>query len=349
MTKLIIDFEKYSSIKIGSKNEVEIIESSDLGANFIEAKIIDSISFDSNILESNFIESLDFTKSSGELNKNKTFIFHNKTLHFNQILESKNISNITLDSKNYHIIGKANNLLVSPNAKNLAILGNTFNYISILDSIESSDLKPLESCATKPIKSKKILIEIGASTPSLKAFLFFKKHNLQGLEFLQHLPGVIGALCNMNAGMKSYEIANFLHSININGKWISAHNAGLKYRGRESKGVIFAARFYAIKGFRNEFLESFKLMRANQPSEPSCGSCFKNPPNDYAGRLLEAVGLKGFFINGVGFSEKHANFLVNKAIKIATFEDAIKVINLAKKRVKETFDITLECEVKICE
>lgn len=341
MTKLIIDFEKYSSIKIGSKNEVEIIESSDIGANFIEDKIIDSISLDSNILESNFIESLSLTKSSGELNKNKTFIFHNKTLHFNQILESKNISNITLDSKNYHIIGKANNLLVSPNAKNLAILGNTFNYISILDSIKS----PLESNRTQ----NKILIEIGASTPSLKAFLFFKKHNLQGLEFLQHLPGVIGALCNMNAGMKSYEIANFLHSININGEWISANNAGLKYRGRESKGVIFAARFYAIKGFRNELLESFKLMRANQPSEPSCGSCFKNPPNDYAGRLLEAVGLKGFFINGVGFSEKHANFLVNKAIKIATFEDAIEVINLAKKRVKETFDITLECEVKICE
>ncbi|WP_237416367.1 UDP-N-acetylmuramate dehydrogenase [Helicobacter saguini] len=336
MQKIIINFQKYSSIKIGGENKVSIIEMCDVGGsfvNFIESSLDSKKNLESSLdilknlpLDSN----LDSKDSNVELSKNKTSIFHNKTLNFNQILQSKKISNITLDSKNFHIIGKGNNLLVAPTASNLAILSNEFNYISVLQNLDSN------------------IIEIGATAPSVKVFLFFKKHNLQGLEFLQHLPGNIGGLCNMNAGMKSYEIANFLHSININGEWINARDVGLIYRGRESKGVIFAARFKAIKGFRNDLLESFKKMRTNQPKIASCGSCFKNPPNDYAGRLIEVVGLKGFFLNGVGFSEIHANFLVNKNVGNASFKDAINAINIAKSRVKEQFNITLECEVKIC-
>ena len=116
--------------------------------------------------------------------------------------------------------------------------------------------------------------------------------------------------------------------------------------------MIFAARFYKRAGFRHSLLEAFKAMRATHPHTPSCGSCFKNPPNDYAGRLLEEAGMKGFYIDGVGFSEKHANFLVNiskKDSKNPSFENAIKVINLAKKRVLEKSGVRLECEVKICE
>lgn len=241
-------------------------------------------------------------------------------LYFREKLKDCGIS--MLDS--LRIIGGANNLLVSKDCANLAMLGDDFNYISMLDDY----------------------VEMGANTSSSKAFLFFKQHDLCGLEFLSHLPGKIGGLCNMNAGMKSYEMKDIIHSININGEWVSVDKAMLKYRGRDSSGVIFATRFHKDHSFRAELIEVFKGMRANQPKIASCGSCFKNPPNDYAGRILEECGLKGFRINNVGFSEKHANFLVNHGG--ATFSDAIKLIDLAKDLVYKKSGIMLECEVKIC-
>ena len=89
----------------------------------------------------------------------------------------------------------------------------------------------------------------------------------------------------------------------------------------------------------------FKEMRSNQPSTPSAGSCFKNPQGDYAGRLIEAVGLKGVLRGNMCFSEVHANFLVNNGD--GKFEDAMWLIEEAQKRVKLKFDISLECEIVI--
>ena len=86
-------------------------------------------------------------------------------------------------------------------------------------------------------------------------------------------------------------------------------------------------------------------MRSNQPSTPSAGSCFKNPEGDYAGRLIEEVGLKGLMRGSMCFSKEHANFLVNNGD--GKFEDAMWLIDEAKRRVKEKFDISLECEIVI--
>jgi UDP-N-acetylmuramate dehydrogenase len=89
----------------------------------------------------------------------------------------------------------------------------------------------------------------------------------------------------------------------------------------------------------------FAQMRSNQPNDPSAGSCFKNPPGDYAGRLIEAVGLKGVRRGNMAFSEVHANFLVNYGGGI--YEDAIRLINEAQQKIFETFGISLQCEVVI--
>jgi len=86
-------------------------------------------------------------------------------------------------------------------------------------------------------------------------------------------------------------------------------------------------------------------LRANQPKEPSAGSLFKNPEGDHAGRLIEAVGLKGMQIGGMAWSEVHANFLVNKGY--GTFSEAMELINLAKQKVQSRFGIALQEEVKI--
>lgn len=226
-------------------------------------------------------------------------------------------------SKNLRIIGKANNLLVSPNAQNLAVLGKNFAYLTKQDN----------------------LIEIGGAYSSGRIFSYFKSHNLNGLEFLNALPGSLGGLIKMNAGMKSYEIKNILHSVNINGQWQSIESISMNYRHSGISGIILAARFYKKVGFDMAIWEECVALRKSHPHEPSCGSCFKNPKGDFAGRLLESVGLKGFCINDAALSEKHANFLINKGK--ATFDDALSLIALAKKRVFEANGIDLECEVQI--
>lgn len=226
-------------------------------------------------------------------------------------------------SNDMRIIGKANNLLISPYAKNLAMLDSIFAYF-----IEDNDY-----------------IHIGAASTSNSIFRYFKARNLAGLEFLQALPGSLGGLIKMNAGMKSHEIAQSLKAINVNDVWHDISSFPMAYRNSGIDGVILAARFYKKIGFNHELLAKCNAMRKSHPKEPSCGSCFKNPPGDYAGRLLESVGLKGYCIGDAAFSEKHANFLVNKGK--ATFEDAIALIECAKKRVYDASGIQLECEVQI--
>ncbi|CBG39840.1 UDP-N-acetylmuramate dehydrogenase [Helicobacter mustelae] len=229
--------------------------------------------------------------------------------------------------RNWRILGFGCNLLVSPEAKNLAILGKEFDYIKDLGE----------------------QIEIGASTSSAKIFRYFKDNDLLGLEFLRSLPGSLGGLVKMNAGMKGYEIKLLLDSVNIDGEWKEASELGIEYRSTKISGVIFAARFLKKRGFRSELLCAFAGMRKSHPRLPSCGSCFKNPAGDFAGRLLELAGLKGYFINGVGFSRQHANFLVNESRGSATFCAAKKVIEEAQQRVEKVFGIKLQREVIILE
>ena len=85
---------------------------------------------------------------------------------------------------------------------------------------------------------------------------------------------------------------------------------------------------------------------ATQPTnEPSCGSVFRNPPSDYAGRLIEGCGLKGFTIGGASVSTKHANFIVNQGN--ATAGDIENLILHAKSVIAEKCGIHLETEVHI--
>ena len=239
-----------------------------------------------------------------------------------QVLENLDDIAQVIDSKAYfHIIGQAYNLLISPNAKNLFMLDRSFDFI-----VDCGDY-----------------IEVGAMTPSGKIYEFFKRNDLCGLEFLRSLPGSAGGLTKMNAGMKEYEIKDVILGAVING--IYSENIGLSYRQSKIEGIISSVFLRKQKGFRFELLKSFKQMRASHPKLPSCGSCFKNPDGDYSGRLLESVGLKGFRYGGVGFSENHANFLVNYGG--GTFDEAVYAIKLAQESVQKNFGITLQTEVQI--
>jgi len=222
-----------------------------------------------------------------------------------------------------YIIGKACNLLLSPTPPPLAILGNNFDYINL----------------------KNNMLVVGAKTYSSKLFSFCKKHNIKGFEFLANLPGSLGGLVKMNAGMKQYEIFDNLIYIKTATNIYEKNDLDFGYRYLNLNETIFEIGFNVTYGFDKNLLSYFKQLRKNQPSLPSAGSCFKNPPNDSAGRLLELAGFKGKKYNNIGFSDIHSNFLVNYGN--GNFYDALYLINQAKDTISKQFNIKLENEIII--
>ncbi len=226
-------------------------------------------------------------------------------------------------SKDTYLIGACNNTLVGNNPPPLMLLGKNYDYIKIENGI----------------------LKIGGATPSGKIASFCKKNDIANFEFISHLPGKLGGLVYMNAGLKEYEIFNSLISITTCSGSKIKDEISYGYRFSDIKEPILEAAFELCYGFDKTKVEIFKKMRSNQPSTPSAGSCFKNPKGDYAGRLIEAVGLKGVLKGAMCFSQEHANFLVNNGN--GKFEDAMCLIKEAQKRVKAEFNISLECEIVI--
>jgi len=195
------------------------------------------------------------------------------------------------------------------------------------------------------IELEEDVLTVGCATPTGKLLSFAKKYDLSGFEFVSKLPGSVGGMLAMNAGVKSYEIFNIVDAIKIDGKWIDKREIEHGYRFSKLNGVATEARFRVKRGFSKELLDELVNLRSNQPKTPSAGSAFKNPKGDYAGRLIEAVGLKGVSKGDMQWSDVHANFLVNHGK--GRFEEAKYLIDLAKERVLEQFGIELREEVQI--
>ena len=228
------------------------------------------------------------------------------------------------DYSDYQIIGRANNLLISPDTrKRFAILGENFDYI----------------------KEENGKLYVGCATTSGKLLTYTRKNNIANLEFLAKLPGNLGGLVKMNAGLKSWEMFNYIHSIKTKDGYIKKEDVDFSYRETKINTIVYEVVFNVEYGFSKEMLKEFNKMRDNQPHVPSAGSCFKNPKGDFAGRLIEAIGLKGIKKGDMSFSEQHANFLVNYGN--GSFEDAIYLIDLAKEKIKKEFDIDIEEEIII--
>ncbi len=222
-----------------------------------------------------------------------------------------------------YIIGGANNLLLSLSPPALMMLSKDFAYI----------------------KEENNILEIGGAMPSGRIVSYAKRHNISGFEFCSKLPGTLGGMLAMNAGIKEYEIFNILHSLKIEDKWIDKSDIEYGYRFAKLNGIVTAARFKIARGYSQELNDTLCNLRNNQPKEPSAGSAFKNPKGDSAGRLIESVGLKGFRKGDMAWSKIHANFLVN--LGKGTFSDAKYLLDLAKKRVLERYNISLIEEIKI--
>jgi len=221
------------------------------------------------------------------------------------------------------IIGHANNLLVSSNPPPLMMLSKDFSFMELEDEV----------------------LTVGCATPTGKLLSFAKKNDLAGFEFISKLPGSIGGMVAMNAGVKSYEIFNILDAIKIDGIWIEKENIEHGYRFAKLGGVATEVRFKITKGFSVKLLEELINLRSNQPKIASAGSAFKNPEDDYAGRLIEEVGLKGVSKGAMQWSEVHANFLVNHGG--GTFKEARYLLDLVKDKVLEKFGVELQEEVQV--
>ena len=225
------------------------------------------------------------------------------------------------------MIGGGNNLLISPNPPKMAILGKEFDYINF---------NPL---------GERIHLEIGAATKSAKIYNFAEQNNIAHLEFLKNIPGTLGGLIKMNAGLLKFSISDNLTHVRLARGWVGKDEINFSYRHSGIDEAILGAKFELSSGFDASISDAISAKRANQPKGASFGSCFVNPEGHFAGAMLEAVGLKGYAVGGAKFSEEHANFLIN--FNHASFEDATSLINLAKARVLEKFGVELKSEVCI--
>jgi UDP-N-acetylmuramate dehydrogenase len=188
---------------------------------------------------------------------------------------------------------------------------------------------------------------------------------LSGLEWAVGIPGTIGGAITGNAGAHGSEIsdnllmAEILHHDEGIGRsslrdYWSPEKLAFEYRSSKIKTdprnlVVLSAKLRLQSSTQEDVQKKTDEYTAyrhrTQPPGASMGSMFKNPPGDYAGRLIDAAGLKGTRIGGAEISNLHANFFVN--LGDASAADVRRLIDLAHERVKDQFNVNLELEIEM--
>ncbi len=238
----------------------------------------------------------------------------------------------------YYILGNGTNVLADDKGFNgiIILIKDLLNDISLVyDNI--------------------IRVSAGASLKDLSEFAL--NNSLSGLEFAQGIPGGVGAAVSINAGAYDGEIKNFLISaraMNELGEIKEYNSSELNLSYRSSKIskenlIVLSAKFLLKKADYNlikEKMDDFRQRRiSKQPlNYPSCGSVFKRPEGDYAGRLIETSNLKGLKFNNAQISNKHANFIIN--LSNAKSEDIKTLIKMVQNEVYYRHKILLEREVR---
>ncbi len=199
--------------------------------------------------------------------------------------------------------------------------------------------------------------ESGAGLPTLARQCVLR--GAAGLEWAATVPGTVGGAVVGNAGAHGSDVAANLRVATIlqgNGEIRDWSPAELKLSYRKSAlkngargAVVLAAEFELTRGDPVELqrrVDHFiSYRKRTQPPGASIGSMFRNPPSDFAGRLIEAAGLKGTQIGRAEISNVHGNFFVNQGQ--ATAWDVYSLIALAQNRVREQFGVELELEIEL--
>ena len=241
----------------------------------------------------------------------------------------------------FRIIGSGANILFSDRGYPGAILVNHAHTIKI-DSHSTPN---------------SVWAESGANLGSLARQTAFR--GLSGLEWAATIPGTLGGAIYGNAGAQAFDVASTLASVDIlqpsgmKETW-KAERFQFQYRSsilkRERTGtIILCGRFNLqpdeIKVIQARMDGFSDKRKSSQPAGASMGSTFKNPPDDFAGRLIETAGLKGKRVGDVEVSPQHANFFVNTGK--ASAQDYYKLIRLVQQKVAEASGIQLDLEIEL--
>ena len=238
----------------------------------------------------------------------------------------------------YKVIGNGSNLIFSDERYDGVIIN-----LKEFDKLEINDT----------------IVKAGAGYSLVKLSIKTAKLGLAGLEFASGIPGTIGGAVFMNAGAYKSDMGYIVSEVSVLTPDLEVktlYNKDLDFHYRtsflqknpdyiclEAKLVLRSSNSNILMDIISERKQR-RLM--TQPLEyPSAGSVFRNPENDFAGRLIEELGYKGKNIGGAYVSDKHANFIINK--DHATASDIIKLITEIKEKVKEKYNIDLIVEQEI--
>ena len=278
------------------------------------------------IPEKNFeIKTLTSFKIGGVI---KEVFFPENLDEFEQILK---------DNKGIKVFGNLSNTLISSDGYNGKIILTTkMNSIKIEDT--------------------KVIADAGVKGPMLSQAVCEK--GLSGFEFMIGFPGSIGGEVCMNASANSQAISDTLTTVICYSQEkgilkLSKDEMNFAYRSsrcQEEDLIVLQAEFELTQKTKDEVQakmnECLEFRKAHQPllSMPNCGSIFKNPQGDSAGRMIEAVGAKGLIFGGAKIWENHANFIVN--YKSGNSLDVLELMNTIHSKVKERYNIELEPEIR---
>lgn len=205
----------------------------------------------------------------------------------------------------------------------------------------------------KLIDSGRVYVEAGI--PCAHVARFCSDLDLTGAEFLAGIPGTMGGALSMNAGAfggETWNIVDRVEMINHHGEVIERNHHEFEVAYRSVKGLknewFLSAQLKLEKGNSQQSQQHIKALlekrNSSQPTnKPTCGSVFKNPPGDFAARLIEACDLKGFAVGGAVVSKKHANFIENRGD--ATARDIETLIEHIQSQVQRRFGVILQTEV----
>jgi UDP-N-acetylmuramate dehydrogenase len=237
------------------------------------------------------------------------------------------------------------------------VLGNGFNILVLDGGIEGVVLLTNKLRLLEERPASRLRAEAGVSHASIMRLCGQK--GLSGLEFAAGIPGTVGGWIAMNAGIGVREAKDVVLEVEI----VSPTGRKRSHLGRDAlhfsyralrglaPGSVIVSALLAVElsepeAVKNEIKRLLAKRADSQPLDiPSCGSVFKNPAGDYAGRLIEAAGLKGTTEGGAQISPVHANFIANTGG--ATAVDVLALIRRAQEKVEEQSGIQLQPEVRI--
>ncbi len=286
-----------------------------------------------------------------------------------RLIEGKVILDAPLGPQTtYHIGGRCSALVEPQGAEDLSellrclshagvsylILGGGSNVLFADEGYQGVVIRLGRNFQGVEIEGTRVRAKAGTKLVSVLAKT--REANLGGVEFFAGIPGTIGGAVVGNAGAKRAWIGPLVQEVTIvsprgemkkipsSGLVFGYRSSSLKMTGDVLVEVVLKLRKEPKAMVEKKVKEYFKARRGRQPrTEKNAGSVFKNPPGDFAGRLTESVGLKGFRVGDAQVSPIHANFIVNNGK--ATAHDVVGVMREVQKRVREATGIRLEPEI----